>query len=83
MSSSVMALWSRPTRRWSRSVSSTVGIMRPPVSERVESRLGSQPTCITSRPRSRRAMERLEETVLLPIPPLPYIAICRIYHLAL
>lgn len=49
----------------------------------VESLLGSHPTCITRRPRSRSAMERLDETVLFPIPPLPYTAICRIYHLAL
>ena len=54
----------------------------PPVSDRVESRLGSQP-CITARPRSRKAIDRFDEIVLLPIPPLPYMAICRIHHLAL
>ena len=44
---------------------------RRPVSARVESPLGSQPTCSTLRPRAARMADTLDATVLLPMPPLP------------
>ena len=44
----------------------------PPRSRRVESCLGSQPTCSTRLPAAARAAERFALTVDLPIPPLPY-----------
>ena len=41
------------------------------VNVNVESCFGSQPICSTRLPSFEKAAERLEETVLFPIPPLP------------
>ncbi len=48
----------------------TVGARRL-VSVKVESCLGSQPICSTRLPSFENATERLDEVVLLPMPPLP------------
>ena len=48
----------------------TVGTSRL-VSVKVESCLGSQPICSTRLPIFENAAERLDDTVLLPMPPLP------------
>ena len=45
------------------------------VSVKVESCLGSHPICSTRLPCFAKATLRLDDVVLLPIPPLPYTAI--------
>src|SRR3954464_15520254 len=52
-------------------MSMTVGTSRL-VKVKVESCLGSQPICSTRLPSFDSATERLDEVVLLPMPPLPY-----------
>ena len=48
----------------------TVGASRL-VNVNVESCLGSQPICSTRLPSLEKATERLDDVVLLPMPPLP------------